>query len=170
MLINNDPSCLASLTNRRRRSPGETWQSSMPRPPLPIGTPGRVRTYRTQSGWRSRTTYKDYDIRKLQMPRPTEACLADCAASPADADLLDNCHCRSRWRRRSPDGCRAAATSSVVRRSEPDRHRGVVHRCGLRQHHADKEGEGYRAEQPPQHDRDDPSAEPGCQQRPTLPR
>ena len=33
----------------------------MPRPPLPIGTSGRVRTYRTRSGWRSRTTYRNYD-------------------------------------------------------------------------------------------------------------
>jgi hypothetical protein len=30
----------------------------MPRPPLPIGTSGRVRTYRTASGSRARTTYR----------------------------------------------------------------------------------------------------------------
>ena len=33
----------------------------MVRPPLPIGTSGRVRTYRTPSGWRARTSYRDYD-------------------------------------------------------------------------------------------------------------
>jgi hypothetical protein len=33
----------------------------MVRPPLRIGTSGRVRTYRTPSGWRARTTYRDYD-------------------------------------------------------------------------------------------------------------
>ena len=33
----------------------------MVRPPLPIGTSGRVRTYRTPSGWRARASYRDYD-------------------------------------------------------------------------------------------------------------
>ena len=44
----------------------------MVRPPLPIGASGRVRTYRTQSGWRARTTYRDYDgiTREVQNARP----------------------------------------------------------------------------------------------------
>ena len=47
----------------------------MPRPPLPIGTSGKVRTYRTESGWRSRTTYRDYDgiTREVQMHGRTKA-------------------------------------------------------------------------------------------------
>jgi integrase len=33
----------------------------MGRPPLPLGTPGAVRTYRTPVGWRARTKYRDFD-------------------------------------------------------------------------------------------------------------
>jgi len=47
----------------------------MVRPPLPIGTAGRIRTYRTPSGWRSRTTYRDYDgvTREVEMHGRTKA-------------------------------------------------------------------------------------------------
>jgi len=31
------------------------------RPPHPVGTSGNIRSYRTASGWRSRTTVRDYD-------------------------------------------------------------------------------------------------------------
>ena len=64
----------------------------MARPPLPIGTSGRVRTYRTQAGWRSRTTCSDYDgiTREVQMRgrskalaerRPATALRVGCTAA-----------------------------------------------------------------------------------------
>jgi integrase len=33
----------------------------MGRPPLALGTPGKTRTYRTPSGWRARTMFRDFD-------------------------------------------------------------------------------------------------------------
>lgn len=47
----------------------------MARPPHPIGTAGKVRTYRTASGWRARTTVRDYDgkTREVQRHGQTEA-------------------------------------------------------------------------------------------------
>ena len=47
----------------------------MARPPLPIGTSGRVRSYRTEAGWRSRTTYRDHDgkTREIQQHGRTKA-------------------------------------------------------------------------------------------------
>src|SRR3954466_7067724 len=47
----------------------------MARPPLPIGTYGTIRTYRTPAGWRARTTYRDYDgvTREVQRHGPTKA-------------------------------------------------------------------------------------------------
>ncbi|WP_394378613.1 tyrosine recombinase XerC [Saccharopolyspora spinosa] len=33
----------------------------MPRPPLPVGTYGKIRFYRTTTGWRAMTKYRDYD-------------------------------------------------------------------------------------------------------------
>ncbi len=47
----------------------------MVRPPLPIGTSGRVRTYRTPSGWRARTSYREYDgvTREVEKHGRTEA-------------------------------------------------------------------------------------------------
>ena len=55
----------------------------MARPPLPIGTSGRVRTYRTQAGWRSRTTCSDYDgiTREVR-------CAAAARPSPSGAQRL----------------------------------------------------------------------------------
>lgn len=47
----------------------------MARPPHPLGTTGNVRTYRTRSGWRARTTYRDFDgvTREVQRHGRTEA-------------------------------------------------------------------------------------------------
>ncbi|WP_246868282.1 tyrosine recombinase XerC [Saccharopolyspora sp. ASAGF58] len=33
----------------------------MPRPPLPVGTYGKIRFYQTATGWRAMTKYRDYD-------------------------------------------------------------------------------------------------------------
>lgn len=33
----------------------------MPRPPLPVGAYGKIRTYETGSGWRAMTKFRDYD-------------------------------------------------------------------------------------------------------------
>ncbi|MFE9745995.1 tyrosine recombinase XerC [Saccharothrix saharensis] len=33
----------------------------MPRPPLPLGTHGKIRTYRTSTGWRATTKFRDFD-------------------------------------------------------------------------------------------------------------
>jgi hypothetical protein len=40
---------------------GTEYAQSVGRPSLPVGTAGRVRTYRTATGWRARTLYRDYD-------------------------------------------------------------------------------------------------------------
>jgi integrase len=42
---------------------------------LPIGTSGKVRTYRTETGWRARTTFRDYDgrTREVQQHGRTKA-------------------------------------------------------------------------------------------------
>ena len=47
----------------------------MARPPHPVGTSGNVRSYRTASGWRSRTTVRDYDgeTREIQRAARTKA-------------------------------------------------------------------------------------------------
>ena len=47
----------------------------MVRPPHPVGTSGNVRSYRTASGWRSRTTVRDYDgkTREIQRAGRTKA-------------------------------------------------------------------------------------------------
>lgn len=47
----------------------------MGRPPLSLGTAGRVRSYRMASGWRSRTTYRDPDgvTREVQRTGRTKA-------------------------------------------------------------------------------------------------
>jgi integrase len=39
------------------------------RPPHPVGTSGNVRSYRTASGWRSRTTVRDYDDKTREIER-----------------------------------------------------------------------------------------------------
>ena len=41
----------------------------MARPPHPVGTSGNVRSYRTASGWRSRTTVRDYDGKTREIER-----------------------------------------------------------------------------------------------------
>ncbi|MDU0290736.1 tyrosine recombinase XerC [Saccharothrix longispora] len=33
----------------------------MPRPPLPLGTYGKIRTYQDSAGWRARTKFRDFD-------------------------------------------------------------------------------------------------------------
>ncbi len=33
----------------------------MARPSLPLGTAGRIRTYRTAAGWSARALFRDYD-------------------------------------------------------------------------------------------------------------
>jgi integrase len=47
----------------------------MGRPPHPVGTSGRVRSYRSGSGWRSRTTVRDHDgvTREIQRAGRTKA-------------------------------------------------------------------------------------------------
>jgi integrase len=47
----------------------------MARPPLGLGTSGRVRSYRTPAGWRARTAYRDYDgiTREIQRHASTKA-------------------------------------------------------------------------------------------------
>jgi integrase len=47
----------------------------MSRPPLPLGTYGRIRTYRQGDGWRARTLYRDWDgaTRHVQKHGRTEA-------------------------------------------------------------------------------------------------
>lgn len=47
----------------------------MARPPLPLGTHGRIRLYRTTTGYRARTMVRDYDGRTRQLERngPTKA-------------------------------------------------------------------------------------------------
>ncbi len=47
----------------------------MPRPAHPVGTSGKVRSYRTGAGWRSRTTVRDYDgkTREIQKHGRTRA-------------------------------------------------------------------------------------------------
>ena len=40
---------------------GHAYPQSVGRPSLSVGTAGRVRTYRTGTGWRARTLYRDYD-------------------------------------------------------------------------------------------------------------
>lgn len=47
----------------------------MARPPLPLGTNGRIRLYRTTVGYRARTMVRDYDGRTRQLERngPTKA-------------------------------------------------------------------------------------------------
>ena len=47
----------------------------MGRPPHPVGTSGRVRSYRSASGWRSRTTVRDHDgvTREIQRAGRTRA-------------------------------------------------------------------------------------------------
>jgi len=41
----------------------------MARPPLPLGTQGRIRIYRTTNGYRARTLVRDYDGRTRQLER-----------------------------------------------------------------------------------------------------
>jgi integrase len=41
----------------------------MARPPLPLGTHGRIRLYRTTTGYRARTMVRDYDGRTRQLER-----------------------------------------------------------------------------------------------------
>ena len=41
----------------------------MARPPHPVGTSGNVRSYRTASGWRSRTTVRDFDGQTREIER-----------------------------------------------------------------------------------------------------
>ena len=41
----------------------------MARPPLPLGTHGRIRIYRTTNGYRARTMVRDYDGRTRQLER-----------------------------------------------------------------------------------------------------
>jgi hypothetical protein len=48
------------------RSAGPT---NMARPSLPLGTAGRVRTYRTTDGWSARALFRDYDGTTRQMER-----------------------------------------------------------------------------------------------------
>lgn len=47
----------------------------MGRPPHPLGVSGKVRLYRTESGWRARTTYRDHDgvTREVQRHGRTKA-------------------------------------------------------------------------------------------------
>lgn len=47
----------------------------MPRPPLPIGTHGQIRFYRTSSGWRAHVKYRDHDgvTRQVERRAPTKA-------------------------------------------------------------------------------------------------
>ena len=47
----------------------------MGRPPHPLGVSGKVRTYRTESGWRARTTHRDHDgvTREVQRHGRTKA-------------------------------------------------------------------------------------------------
>lgn len=47
----------------------------MGRPPHPIGTAGRTRTYQTPTGWRARTTFRDHDgvTREVQRAGKTKA-------------------------------------------------------------------------------------------------
>lgn len=47
----------------------------MGRPPHPLGVSGKVRIYRTESGWRARTTYHDHDgvTREVQRHGRTKA-------------------------------------------------------------------------------------------------
>ncbi len=47
----------------------------MPRSQTSISTTGRLRTYRTPSGWRARTSYRDYDgvTRELEKHARTKA-------------------------------------------------------------------------------------------------
>src|SRR4029450_13613213 len=40
------------------------------RPSLGVGTAGRVRTYRTDQGWRARTLFRDYDGEARHVERP----------------------------------------------------------------------------------------------------
>jgi integrase len=42
-------------------SPYQSWNDSMGRPPLPIGTAGQINTYKTPSGYRAACRYRDYD-------------------------------------------------------------------------------------------------------------
>ncbi|WP_367131173.1 tyrosine recombinase XerC [Saccharothrix sp. HUAS TT1] len=47
----------------------------MPRPPLPLGTYGKIRTYQDSAGWRARTNFRDFDgvTRPVERRGRTEA-------------------------------------------------------------------------------------------------
>ena len=93
----------------------------MVRPPLPIGTSGRVRTYRTPSGWRSRTTYRDYDgvTREVEKHGRTKAAAERLLASAV------------RDRAYSGGGADLSPAADLVRRAE---HRAAPYRHQLDRH------------------------------------
>src|SRR6478609_4806160 len=58
-----------------RYFPGVKREQLMGRPPHPVGISGKVRSYRSGVGWRSRTTVRDHDgvTREIQRAGRTKA-------------------------------------------------------------------------------------------------